>query len=271
MFKKMCSIKKILLLMVLLSILIIISVLIVYTLNGVKYIDNKYKEHFKLTSIKVPYYSNDADFFDLPKLYKKGAFILFTLNFSDDNKTFTVIYKNGCYYDDYQLEDIHKYATDYIKKITNNSQIQNVLFYNATSDYPCYNYYHPIRDYLSKNNQLITQENIDSVVRTLLITDDAEMTVFINDSFEDSALLLNSKEKTINLLNEELFINSDKNNKNQIIVCFTNYSLQTQRIRAQDISNGLRFDYYGFKNEPKIISYYELNKTNTNIDYIIEF
>ena len=261
-------IKRILLIVIISIISIIIVVCGVCTFNGVKYIEDKYDKHFSVLSIKPFYYENNADFFDLPKLYKKGNLIPFTIGFSDGNKRFTVIYKNGKYYDDYQLEDIHNYTSECFKNITGNENIQCVLF-NESSDFPCYNYYCPLLELLTDNNKLWTYENIDELIALIINNYDGVITIYINDSFNDLNSLLTEKERI-----DEAIATKFKNDKSYSYnICFVNYSLPVKRISAKSVSSNLRFDYYGLKSKQSIINYYELNNDSIVPEgqYIISF
>lgn len=241
-------------LVVLAAIIIIAAVCIIpFWIGAEKYAEDKYQNNdFKKIGIKLPYYENDAEIIgDWPVLYKPGKLIPFTVYLTDGEKEFTVIYSNGEYYDDYQLEDISRLCTEYFKKLTGNENIQNALF--TDFNMPTENYYHyrTLRDLLKIDNRLWTENNITEFIEEYSQVWYSDIGIYVSDSFNDIPSLSAEAERLENIINNQFKDAFEQANSEVVHIYFTNQELNVERVSVIHEGVSSRFDYYGFLEEPK--------------------
>ena len=242
-------------LIVLLCIIIFFMIFLVCLIhNASTYVEKKYNKDFKIISIKLPYYKDDADFFDWPLLYRPGEFVPFTVNFKDTEKDFSVIYNKGEFYDDYQLEEINRYMKEYLINVTGDSNIADVLVLQAPYS-SSYCEYDVLTNILKKDNTKWTQENIYKLIQEIFADYNGVISIYLRSDFEDLSSL--SKEKKI--ITEKIESKFGKYyshpGSNPVNVCFVNYDLPTKRI-----DDGERFDYFGFEEDQNYVFYNEISE-----------
>lgn len=248
--------------------LIVISVILFVTIchfairvhNASQYLESKYDKDFKVSSLKLPYYDNNADIFDFPLIYIPGDRIPLTIYFNDGNKSCTVIYDNGDFYDDYQLEDISRYITECFIDITKNENIVASLCIDSP-DLFAFEEYYVLNDILKTDNRLWTKDNIFELIEKIVYYNDGSFSVYVYDDYSDTDMLLNKAEKieysiydSFPTISQKYFIN----------VCFTNHDLDIRRIYSKDFGS-IRFDGYGFETEQPCIGITEVKASSPDV------
>ena len=216
--------------------------------NATTYVEKKYDKDFKITNVKLPYYKDEADFFDWPILYKPGEFVPFGICFKDKEKEFTVIYNNGDFYDDYQLEEINRYMKEYLVSVTGDSNIADVLVLHTPYSSSYYEY-DVLISILKEDNTKWTSENIEELIKEIFADYNGIVSVYLRSDFEDLSSLSKEKETITEKIESKFGKYYSHQGSNPVNVCFVNYDLPTKRI-----DDGERFDYFGFEEDQKNIS-----------------
>ncbi|MGN0531543.1 MAG: hypothetical protein ACI4IN_01955 [Eubacterium sp.] len=215
--------------------------------NASTYVEKKYNKDVKVTNVKLPYFKDDADLFDWPILYKPGEFVPFAICFKDKEKEFTVIYNNGNFYDDYQLEEINKYMKEYFVNLTKNSNIVEVLPLDTpySSNYYDYNV---LTNILKKNNTKWTKENILELIQEIFADYNGHISLYLYTEFKDLPSLSKENDRITQIIKSEFGQYYCNQNSNPVSICFVNYDLPTKRVDKNN-KHDERFDYFGFEEE----------------------
>lgn len=246
---------------------IVIYLFIVVT-NSLDYLEDKYNEDFKITSISLPYYSDVSDFFDWPILFKSGDLVPLTIYCKSEEKSCTVIYQSNKYYDDYQLENIEDYLLEYFTNLTDNNNIIAVLFTDSI-EHSNYTEYESLTRMLKKDNRLWTNGNIESLITTVINEFDGYISIIIYDDLNDTDRIRYESNRIKNLIIDKLDDNIIDNGTYPISIYFSNYDTDTKRVDMKNNKYGLRFDYYGFEEDQNIVYFDNAKNNNTSSKRIV--
>ena len=220
--------------------------------NASIYVEKKYDKDFNITGVKLPYYKDDADFFDWPILYKPGEFVPFSICFKDKEKEFTVIYNNGNFYDDYQLEEINEYMKEYFINLTKNTNIVEVLPLDTPYSSSYYEY-NVLTNILKKNNTRWTKENIQELIQEIFADYNGHISLYLHTNFDDLPSLSKENDIITEAIKSEFGQYYSHQYSNPVRICFVNYDLPTKRVDTGK-KYGERFDYFGFEEDQSNIS-----------------